>query len=304
MLKAGIERGDSYEEIVDYFDAHKRRAVAEAKAYADVFAAAQRLKGKFDARVTAFNASFTGVIEGRCRAIEAEYDVLIREMTAENDGGSTETSAEVEALRKERERKVSDLWNLVDVGEFGPHNTRDSVFIAKCTRRLKLWTGKSSATIIYDSTVDGFTADGLFNKVKGKRNIALVGFTTEGDVFGGFYQKAVTQQDKEFNDPAIFAFSFESHGRCDTPKRFVVKENVKENALVLFEKKDKNGFVVFYVNMADSSIRLGNERSESNCWNVSSSFEGLEDTTLTGKDGTFDEGPYHHCTRLVAVQLS
>ena len=37
---------------------------------------------------------------------------------------------------------------------------------------------------VYDSTFDEFTDHGLFNKVKGKPNIALIGFTADGDVGG------------------------------------------------------------------------------------------------------------------------
>ena len=85
--------------------------------------------------------------------------------------------------------------------------------MADCVNALKEWTGKESATIIFDSTVDEFTTDGLFEKVKGKRNIAVVGFTTDGDVFGGFHNVAVTEQAFWFDDPNIFVFSFESHGR-------------------------------------------------------------------------------------------
>ena len=65
-----------------------------------------------------------------------------------------------------------------------------------CVNACKEWTGKTNATIIYDSAVDEFTSDGLFETVKGKRNIALIGFTTDGDVFGGFYSIAVTKQFK------------------------------------------------------------------------------------------------------------
>ena len=58
-------------------------------------------------------------------------------------------------------------------------------------------------------------------------NIAVVGCTPKGDVFGGFYSVAVTKQDSEFFDPNIFAFSFESHGRCETPLRFGVRKSGK-----------------------------------------------------------------------------
>ena len=177
---------------------------------------------------------------------------------------------------------------------------------SKGVESLKSWTGKANATIVYDSTVDQFTADGLFDKVKGKRNVAVIGFTTDCDVFGGFYSVAVTEQNRCFFDPNIFAFSFESHGRCETPKRFVVKEDKKDKAFVLFYKNNsRNRFVLFGVINADvCGFYLGNEKSDSFCCDLSRGFEGIEDTTLTGQNLEDDDyGPYHHCTRLVAIQL-
>ena len=174
--------------------------------------------------------------------------------------------------------------------------------MAACVNALTEWTGKVRATIVYDSTVDEFTDNGLFVKVKGKRNIAVVGFTTDGDVFGAFYSVAVMKQERTFYDPNIFAFSFESRGRCATPQRFVVKEGLKKKANVSFWKNDSNGFVRFWVN-GEGGFYLGNERSDSYCWNMSRGFEGLQNTTLTGKTYHYPDGPYHHCTRLVAVQL-
>ena len=174
--------------------------------------------------------------------------------------------------------------------------------MADCINALKEWTGKTRATVIYDSTVDEFTHDGLFDKVRGKRNIAIVGFTTDGDVFGGFYSVAVTKQRLCFRDPNIFAFSFESHGRCETPQRFLVKEGLKEKAFMCFNKDDWSGFVDFWVDVL-CNFCLGNERSKSCCANMSRAFEGLEGTTLTGKKGTNYRGLFHHCTRLVAIQL-
>ena len=150
---------------------------------------------------------------------------------------------------------------------------------------LKEWTGKETASVIYDSKVDPFTHDGIFNAVKGKPNIAVVGFTTDGDVFGGFYSVSVTE-----------------HGRCATPQRFVVKAELKDKAYVFFCKNNCNGFVQFGVSGV-GWFYLGNERSRSFCRYLSRSFDGLEDTTLTGKNGTLFSGPYHHCARLVAIQL-
>ena len=168
---------------------------------------------------------------------------------------------------------------------------------------LTEWTGKTHARVVYDSTADEFTHDGLFQKVKGRPNIAVIGFTTDSDVFGGFYSVAVTKQGYPFYDPNIFAFSFESHGRCETPQRLVANEGLKEKAYARYWKDSCNGFVWLAV-FGEGGFCLGNEGSDSYCCDVSRVFEGLVDTTLTEKDGTFYNGPYHHCTRLVAVLLS
>ena len=133
--------------------------------------------------------------------------------------------------------------------------------MADCVNALKKWTGKARATVIYDSTVDEFTHDGLFQKVKGKPNIAIVGFTTDGDVFGAFYGDPVTEQDHNFKELDLFLFSFESHGRCETPQRFVVKEGWRGRTWVNFSKSSYIGFVEFWVGGGGGSLRLGNENS-------------------------------------------
>ena len=174
--------------------------------------------------------------------------------------------------------------------------------MADCISALKEWTGNVRATTVFDSTVDEFTDDELFEKVKAKKNIALVGFTTAGDVFGAFYSCAVTQEDDWFHDPNIFAFSFESRGRCRTPQRFAVREGLRKKAGVCFYSKNYSGFVSFWGG-GGCRFYLGDERSKSFCWTLSRGFEGLEDTTLTGESGHYDKGPFHLCFRLVAVQL-
>ena len=99
---------------------------------------------------------------------------------------------------------------------------------------LKEWTGASDAAILYDSTVDEFCPDGVFNTIKNKTNVAIIGFTTDGDVVGGFYSVAVPYQGDEFRDPTVFLFSFESHGRCMTPQRFTLRSDARDSAEVYF----------------------------------------------------------------------
>ena len=116
-------------------------------------------------------------------------------------------------------------------------------------------------------------------------------------MFGRFDSVAVTEQGKMFFDPGIFVFSFESHGRCETPQRFAVKEGLRKEAFVFFDERDDNGFVWFAVDGAGYFL-LGNENIKSYCLSLSHVFDGIQNKTLTGKNYG-----KHHCTRLDALQL-
>ena len=175
--------------------------------------------------------------------------------------------------------------------------------MAKCVEALKGWTEKRNVAVLYDSMVDELTDDGLFRSVVGKPNVAVVAFTTDGDVFGAFYSVAVTEQWREFPDPSIFAFSFESHGRCMTPQRFVLKPDAKEKAAVEFFKESfKRWFVRFRFRGADG-FDFGDPQSDTCCVNLSDVFEGMDDTTLTGTTDQLEAGNPFRCERLLAVQL-
>ena len=176
---------------------------------------------------------------------------------------------------------------------------KDLKTMTKGMNALKQWTGKASATIVYDSKKDPFTDQGLFDKVRGKANIALVTFTADGDVFGGFHSRAATEQDKSFKDPDMFIFSFESRGRCETPQRFVVKEERKGNKYLRYYK---NSPYVTFVDVGGNHgcFYLGNEKSSNTfCYELSSGFVGIQDNTLAGKPNC----ERFTCIRIVAVHL-
>ena len=231
--------------------------------------------------------------DAETKALVARCDRLERELTA-----MRETPKQGETNGKEAVQRPPPQ----DTALQRAFSEKDLEVMENGINALKEWTDKARATVIYDSKIDPFTANGLFNNVSGKPNIALVGFTTDGDVFGGFYSVAVTDRSKQFFDPNIFAFSFESHGRCETPQRFVLREGLKKQAEVSFGMSN-SWFVWFGVNNV-GNFSLGNERSDLICWNLSNGFEGIKDTTLTGQNNSNWKGPFHHCCRLVAVHLS
>ena len=296
-LLSGIETRfrEEHALLVEAINGHTEATKEQTKLLEALFGEAKTMNGKVDVL-----CSHTGRLENVERDVATTANAV---KTVESNAGVVSTHVSTLNERVDDIRLVFDD-KIRAIKAFGASfSGRDLDTMTKGISALKSWTGKASATIIYDSKKDPFTDQGLFDKVKGKANIAVIGFTTDGDVFGGFYSVAVTEQRVEFFDPNMFVFSFESHGRCHTPQRFVVKQGLKAKANVYFFKNNINGFVGFYVNMA-GEFRLGNERSNSYCRDLSDAFEGLENTTLTGKNLTCDEGPYHHCTRLVAVQLS
>ena len=167
---------------------------------------------------------------------------------------------------------------------------------------LKQWTGKQNIKILFDSTVDEFTHDGLFNKTRGKQDIALIAFTTDGDIFGVFHSVAATGQNQSFPDPNVFVFSFESHGRCATPQRFALKEHLKDKGNICVFKTSANGFIDVWVE-GGGVLFIGNEKSNACTFNMTYGFEGLASTVLVGHTGHHINGPFFRCFRVLAVQL-
>ena len=259
---------------------------------ASIAGTVQAVEKKTDT-VTSFVSSLNNHLDDIRLVVEQKANEVRK--VQEERRKADEAARQKEEQEREQRRKAEEAVITSFSG-------KDSEIMAKGVNALKEWTGKARAMVIYDSTVEPFTVDGLFNKVKEKQNIAVVGFTTEGDVFGGFYTIAAPWKNYIFEDPNIFAFSFESHGRCETPQRFVPNEEKKEHVHVYFATQDSHGFVRFD-SFGGGALFLGNESSESYCKDLSRTFEGLEDTTLTGKSGAWGQGPYHHFTRLVAIQL-
>ena len=167
---------------------------------------------------------------------------------------------------------------------------------------LMQWAGKSRGSIVYDSRVDPFTADGLFAKIRDTPNVALITCTTDGDVFGFFYTKPVRVAGKSMIDPNMFIFSFESHGRCKTPQRFLVKADKRGKSDVYVRKNPDPVLVSF--GMPGGCSGFTKEKSPAVCRGLSTVFEGIEDTTLTGKTVVGKELNPFFCARVVALHLS
>ena len=165
---------------------------------------------------------------------------------------------------------------------------------------LKQWTGKANVTILYDSTVDEFTKQGLFDKVVEKPNIAIVPFTDEGDVFGVYSNVGARSEEVPFEDPDMFIFSFQSHWIWGTPKRFLATEEGRQDLFVLFLPDNSNGVFVQFASHRRNDLLplalLGHEKSRTRCDGVWYSEQHLRGY-LHAEEDRFS------CARVVAVQL-
>ena len=166
---------------------------------------------------------------------------------------------------------------------------------------LKTWTGKGACSIVFDSDVDRFIEASLFEHIRGRPNIAIIASTSDGDVFGGYYTVAVTEIWETFRDPNIFIFSSESRGRCYTPQRFALKPGKrKRSAYVKFFWHSYDQWYVEFGAGGTDGLSLGDERSFTWCNNLAKCFVGIENTTLTGRNG---KNYPHVCERILAVQF-
>ena len=172
--------------------------------------------------------------------------------------------------------------------------TEDVVQLAAVS--LTQWTGKPEATVVFDSLVDALAVDTFAQAVTGTPDVALVAVTTDGDVLGAFFSGALTGPDVACPDASVFVFSFESHGRCMTPQRFVLKPSAVEHASVRLLPAPGVGVEFLFSERA--SLLLSDDQTPSTTSSLSEAFDGLEDETLVGANAT----PFR-CSRLIGMHL-
>ena len=166
---------------------------------------------------------------------------------------------------------------------------------------LQAWVGMTAMQVLFDSDVDEFVAETVGPKILGRDHLAVVGILPTGDVFGAAFSLPIPQSDEMVYDPSMFAFSFQSNGRCLTPQRFLVCPEWRHESCLQFYANDKRGFFQFWV-WLKSCFWLGCETSNCFNFNLDNCFETLEERTLTGMN--YDcEPPFYHCARLMVVQL-
>ena len=120
----------------------------------------------------------------------------------------------------------------------------------------------------------------MSQRVRGKRNVAVMGFTTAGDVFCRFHSVVVTREDI-VKAPNAFA-SFKSHGRCATPQGFVVKTSEGRDLPLLFEQDSVWTFAIGLGCGPFLCFVVIRGFVPSVCHKMTKPFEGIQETMLMG----------------------
>lgn len=168
------------------------------------------------------------------------------------------------------------------------------------TAALLGWVGRGACTVLFDSDRVECDQGVFFECVKGRSCFVVVGVTEENDVFGGFVGVEVGEQNEQVEDPSQFVFSFQARGRCKTPQRWFPKDK-DTNAFGVWKDENTDFISFFSPYDVDNGFDIGWMSSGSFAHNLDAVFEGMDAKDLTGMDGGFDVGPFHHCKRVVAV---
>ena len=292
------------EEIINALESGFQEAVAYSKACDDLTEALARLNSLVQANMSEFKKIQQNTIITRCKEVQAEYAKRLSEKEEAAKGlksgdAHAKVEKEIAQLRDEKNAKIVGLVNKIEDGlTNGLSLESDPLFVLSKLWALEGALGKHHGRFIYDSALEGLGHKELFAKVKNHENVAVMGVTPSGDVFGGFVATPIKKQNSSTFDKEMVTFSFVAHGK-DTPEgQPIIKHATGNCDFVYFGKEKAFSFVQFW--LGGEGLVLGGEEAYHSFYNPS---YVSSPTTARGPDAKTDS-PYHHCTRLVAIQLS
>lgn len=290
------------EELLEAVDGIKKRKQEELEMCKGIEKKARETTKKLEEQLVEVGRVVHDVVLEMLIEVKKEFREKMKKM-------EEEFLEKIDMLKEERDNSISNLLARVDECHCEDLQSRDigHELLKENLKVMGVWTRKQNARVLFDSEKDEFTNAEFNTKCLNQQNIAVVGFTTDGDVFGGYLEKAVTKTRTYLKDPNHFAFSLESRGRCLTPQRWFQKDRNGNTCFCC--ENNKHGFIAFG---NGGGFYLGNERSDSYCCDLSEFYEGIEDETLTGKNNggssdnnedSSDKDPFHHCKRLIVLQF-
>ena len=187
--------------------------------------------------------------------------------------------------REERDRYLEQRFLLLR------SLVADNVYKQRPINALLQWTHKTGFSVLFNSQTEPFFAHNILYRTMLMSDIVYIVITAGGDVFGVYYEKPLGGLDIQVNDPSIFMFSFESHGRCAKVKRFALKSYRADDAFVMLHRNSRR---IFTVGCGHAELSLYDTRTTSYTNNLSWMFWDMDNRTLTGHDGMNDPFGVEH----------
>ena len=174
-------------------------------------------------------------------------------------------------------------------------------------RQLVEWTDATAATVVYDSAGQPINHGDFAAKVRDQQNVAVITCTDRGFVFGAFFSARAPPNAYEWNDPGAFVFSLESHGLCETPRRFVPYDRTGVAVRVADDfvgccsiRGERPGPVGIFV--STGSLFFGDESAPRKLEKIDVVFDGAQAPFFIGAECA--EAKKYLPVRLIAVQLT
>ena len=138
--------------------------------------------------------------------------------------------------------RFADIENKLGIVLANPLLARADVplFLAPFVHPLKCWTQAASFQIVFDTQINGWERQGLFNAVQGRGGLTFVVETDKGDVFGCHLTATVQSLGRWTEDPAFFVFTLQSRMERE-PRRWAIGDG--QRALYLCSEQSYGDFL-------------------------------------------------------------
>ncbi|KAL7715192.1 TLDc domain-containing protein [Entamoeba marina] len=114
--------------------------------------------------------------------------------------------------------------------------------INKSLSFLNEWSNKQHYQFIFDSNSDGdgWTNNVLHDRVLHKSNLYFISSDNNGNIYGGYINNRIDEDNSYIKDNNIFIFSLQRNGKVKN-KRYEIKKGNESYAFKLCEKNERHG---------------------------------------------------------------
>ncbi|KAL7717835.1 TLDc domain-containing protein [Entamoeba marina] len=118
---------------------------------------------------------------------------------------------------------------------------------------LSKWSGLNGCKIIFDSDLDGNGYCTLDRSIVNKRNLYLITFDGESNVYGGYITEEINKIESKICDENAFVFSLIRNGKVKN-SRYYIKDTKNNYAFYVYPKRDDGALYVFGLDIGVTQV--------------------------------------------------